>query len=80
MGIALADPRLTFAAKSSQVPALDAAGRNACWQVRAWRENPAMMTVVQECAAIQRAAKTAIAEARKLMRIGEQTDLGGTAA
>ena len=80
VGIALADPRLTFAAKSSQVPALDAAGRNACWQVRAWRENPAMMTVVQECAAIQRAAKTAIAEARKLMRIGEQTDLGGTAA
>jgi hypothetical protein len=80
VGIALADPRLTFAAKSSQVPALDAAGRNACWQIRAWRENPAMMTVVQECAAIQRGAKTAIAEARRLMRIGEQTDLGGTAA
>jgi hypothetical protein len=39
VGIALGDPRLTFAAKSSQVPALDDAGRNACWQIRAWREN-----------------------------------------
>ncbi len=80
VGIALGDPRLTFAAKSSQVPALDDAGRNACWQVRAWRENPEMMATLREHAAVQQAVSKALSGARELVRMGEQTDLGGTAA
>jgi hypothetical protein len=80
VGIALGDPRLTFAAKSSQVPALDDASRNACWQIRAWRENPAMMATVHENVAVQQAVSKALSGARELVRMGEQTDLGGTAA
>ncbi len=80
VGVALADARLVYAGKSSQVPDLANPNRNVCWLVRDFRSNQSMMTVVQECSGIQRAANTAIAEARKLTRISEQTDLGGTAA
>lgn len=72
IGLAFSDSRLVFATKNLVLPSLEEAGGNAAWQVRAWRENSAMLGIVLELTATRQGIAETMAVARNLIAGGKQ--------